>query len=214
MADADVTYKYYRIYITKTPKTTYARIDRVKMFLSIDASGANILSSATATAESSGNYSGSTTATGALDSAGYWESNSSSVEKWLKITLGTAQPIRSIEFDFGSDVSETPQDFKIQASNDNVVWVDLVSFVDNFGRILKTALHLKLSGTSKLDTGDAAAKIFIHNFDTGDFIAAVIPSVNGDWQQSLSKQSNVMVTHIGPAGYPPQCDGPITPFSG
>ena len=71
---------------------------------------------------------------------------------------------------------------------------------------------LSVFGESVLDTGVAANKVFVYNYATGALIAAVTPNITtGAWRLNLQSTDEVLVTHIGPSGYRPLSDGPITP---
>ena len=71
-----------------------------------------------------------------------------------------------------------------------------------------------LGGISKLDTGNPSLRVLLHNWTTGQLVATITPAANGAWNYRPRSTADLLVTHIGPSGYQPRSDGPITPASG
>lgn len=212
MSDAQISYKHYRLYVTKNLGSSYTRIDQVMMFESRGVDAVNVVSAATATAISSGDYSADNNASGALQESGYWESNSSTTPTWLHIEFTEPKPIRA--FYFKADYTgEMPSEFKFQASTDGVTWIDLFSNAVNEKREFRANLHIGVSGVSQLSTGIRSSRVLVSRWATGELIESIIPSADGAWVCFFQDTSDVLVTHIGPSGYEPKSDGPITPFT-
>ncbi len=75
-------------------------------------------------------------------------------------------------------------------------------------------IDLFIGGTSVLDTGVRASKVVVFDWLTYAVLGTTIPDAAGAWSFQLRGYGDVMVTHIGPAGFQPVTDGPITPFEG
>ena len=213
MADADIAYKHFRIWITETPKNTYARIDELRLYESVSRDAENIATPLLATATSIGNYSGSTGPGNVMSTTGYWESNSTLNPKWIVLSFATARPVRAFDMISKGDPTEYPIAFKLQGSNDNSVWTDLYSTTSNTINGALIGMYLDLSGTSKLDNGNKSEKVFVHKWASGDLVEVITPSFDGSWTCPLRYDDDVLVTHIGTSGYEPKSDGPIKPYS-
>ena len=75
-------------------------------------------------------------------------------------------------------------------------------------------LDLSVGGTSLLDTGVGSTKVLLHRYSDGVLIGSVAPNaVTGQWQYRLQNNDQLLVTHIGPSGFRPVSDGPVTPFA-
>lgn len=219
MSDSEISRKHYRLYITRTYRMDYARIDRIMMYTSADRLAENILDPALIESiSSSGNYSSTTLPANVATSAGYWESQNSLADKWVSVKLRTPQPVRAFSIAVGGGWNEFPIDFIFQSSVDGIVWEDLLSSANNpvanlTSFYFETAIYLDLSGISKLENNNPSQAVLVHDWNTGNLIKKVVPDTNGNWKCPLRYSDDVLVTHIGPSGYEPKSDGPITPYS-
>ena len=210
-------YSQYRLLFTKNSNNDiqYITINEFGLYGDVDHSGANLCLGATASAD--GVY-GSQVAAYAIDGVPgtYWESALAGSTKELKVVLSSAVVVRSLYLSSVSQSSEVPRDFSLQGSNDGSVWEPLISFTGwdkgLVARSAYSAIGVKVGGVSKLETDVATTRVLVHDWVSGELIASVTPSLDGAWVHSLSDFSDVLVTHIGPSGFRPQSDGPITPF--
>ncbi len=219
-------YSKYRLLITRTSSSSagtpgYVTVNDFDLWTTADHSGTRLGATAGATFSSSGQYPSRGPGL-AFDgnATTYWESdNATASSRWVRIDLPSAVVVRSFYINSTIYPDEIPRDFKLQGSNDGTTWVDLLAVTDwvtsatvRAGQYFAT--NLALSGTSVLDTGTGAARVLIHNWSTGEFVASVTPNAStGAWSHRLSEPVDVLVTHIGPSGYRPISDGPITPYA-
>lgn len=206
------SYRYYRLLFTTAKYTT---INEIGLYASNDGTGTNLLTGSTATA--SGSY-GGTSPGAAIDgnATTYWESSTFAAMHWLSFDLGTAQSVKSLKITSTTYPNEVPLDFELQVSNDGATWKPIGFFV--FGTLGTThtdkvqALDLYVGGTSTITGGTATQKVLIYNWTTGALIGSTVPSADGAYEWRFENSGfDVMVTHIGPSGYRPTSDGPITP---
>lgn len=66
-----------------------------------------------------------------------------------------------------------------------------------------------LTGTARLDTGEAASLVVVRAWDTHAHVATVVPDAGGAWELAVPAAGPYDVTVRGPVGYRPACDGPI-----
>lgn len=206
------SYRYYRFLFRNA---TYTTINEIGLYAANDGTGTNLLTGSTATA--SGSYPGKSPGN-AIDgnTATYWESSTNTTNQWISFDLGTAQSVKSFKTTSTTYPNEVPRDFDFQVSNDGSTWKTIGAFV--FGTIGVTqtnkvqALDLYIGGSSTITGGTASQKVFIYNYSTGAFIGSIVPFTGGayEWRFEASG-TDVLVTHIGPSGYRPTSDGPITP---
>lgn len=216
-------YSKYRLYITRTSTSPvnnpyYGVINSFHGFSAGDGSGSNLLTGGTASASST--YS-TFTADRAFDAnaSTYWEAGSPSAAfQWVRMDLASPVTIRNFYISSSQIVAEVPRDFKIQGSNDGTNWTDIVTVVDWVtGATAKTGswrADLLLSGTSLLDTGGGAAKVFIHKYSDGELVGVATPHAStGVWSVKPQFAGEVLITHIGTSGsgFRPVTDGPVTP---
>ena len=215
-------YSKYRLYITRTStspvnKPYFGAVNSFHGFSAGDGSGSNLLTGGTASASST--YS-SNNASNAFDANAYsyWEAgNQSDAFQWVRMDL--ASPVTIRNFYISSQVvTEVPRDFKIQGSDDGTNWTDLVTVVDWVTAVTaKTGswrVDLLLSGTSLLDTGGGASKVFIHKYSDGELVGVATPHAStGAWSVRPQFAGEVLITHIGTSGsgFRPVTDGPVTP---
>lgn len=206
------SYRYYRLLFTTAKYTT---INEIGLYAANDGTGTNLLTGSTATA--SGSYSG-TSPGAAIDgnATTYWESSSSAAMHWLSFDLGTAQSVKSLKITSTTYANEVPLNFELQVSDDGATWKAIGFFVFGTVGVTQTnkvqALDLYIGGTSTITGGTATQKVLIYNWTTGALIRSIVPFAGGAYEWRFENSGfDVMVTHIGPSGYRPISDGPITP---
>jgi hypothetical protein len=215
-------YSKYRIYVTRTAtspagKPIYVTIHTFSGFGNGDGSGTDLFVGGTASAKS--------TYVSAVPSRAFdgnpgttYSSQSEAAPQWLRIDLASPVVVRCFYLGAATSANETPRDFIIQGSNDGTNWTDLYEVVDwvttSSGKNESFRIDLSLDGVSMLDTGGGASKIFVNRFDNGQFVGVAVPdAVTGAWSMKLQYAGDVLVTHIGPSGYRPMTDGPVTPIA-
>lgn len=176
------------------------------------AAGTNLCIGATASA--SGNY-GSQVASLAIDGnpTSFWESSLDGSPSWLKVDLGAEHVARSMVIESTTYPNERPKDFVLQGSNDNSTWIVVGSYagVDSFIASGGTfTLNFGVKGTSLLDDGTPSTKVWVHAWDTGALLGSAVPESDGSYRFLSPIAGDVLITHVGPAGYRPVSDGPIT----
>ena len=219
-------YSKYRLLVTRTSSTLagspgYVTVNDFDLWTTAGRSDARLGATAGATFSASGQYAGQPPGLAFDGNAStYWESdNAVAASRWLRIDLPSAVVVHSFYINSISYPNEIPRDFKLQGSNDGTTWVDLFSVTGwvttptvREGQYF--AISLTLLGTSVLDTGVAAVRVLVHEWGTGKLITSVTPNPStGAWSCVLSEPGDVLVTHIGPSGYRPISDGPVTPYS-
>lgn len=212
---ARTAYRYYRLEFSKNSNGTnnYYTINELGLYGSVAPGSPNLCVGATASA--SGNY-GSQVASLAIDGnpTTYWESSLDGAPSWLKVDLGAEHIVRSMVIKSTQYPDEIPRDFTLQGSNDNSTWTvieaytgadafiaDSVVFVVNFG----------VKGTSLLDDGTPSTKVWVHAWGTGALLGSATPKGDGSYRFLVTTPADVLITHVGPAGYRPVSDGPVTP---
>lgn len=220
-------YSKYRLLITRTSSSSagapeYVTVNDFDLWTTADHSGTRLGATAGATFSASGQYVSQAPGLAFDGDAGtYWESdNAAAASRWVRIDLPSAVVVRSFYVNSTTYTTEIPRDFKLQGSDDGSTWVDLFTVTDwvttttvRAGQYFVT--NLVLSGTSVLDTGSGATRVLIHKWGTWEFVASVTPDAStGAWSCRMSSSADVLVTHIGPSGYRPISDGPITPYAG
>lgn len=211
-----VAYKYYRLYIKKNVSGTgdYFSMNTFSLY-ETTTGGTDICIGSTATA--SDNISSTSNAPKAIDNnaSTFWETSGTEGDKWFKITLATAKVVRRMVITATTYQTEMPSEYILQGSNDNVNWANLRSINRGLSWTDTTVTDLLstvIGGKSVLDTGDATLKVVVHRWSDMQYVAETIPDINGDWFMWMDDTSDIMITHIGPAGYRPIADGPITPM--
>lgn len=214
-------YSKWRILIRKTVSgnpgvVAYAAVSELKAYGASDGSGPNLFQGGVASAsEVNSNY----TAANAFDgnSATTWESTSATqVTKWLRYDLPAPVNVKSLNLTHNTWLGEMPDNFAIQGSNDGVNWSTLAEITGFMSKTSTSggfiAFGLTLRGVSKIDTGQPAVRVLIHRWSDGVLLASTIPDKNGNWEFRPGQAVEVLVTHIGPAGYRPLSDGPVQPY--
>lgn len=207
-------YRYYMLVFSKNSNNDnrYYTVNEFSLYGQPGAAWSNLCIGATASA--SGAH-GSQAASLAIDgnSTTYWESELSGAPSWLKVDLGTAQIARSMVIKSTVYPNERPKDFVIQGSNDDSSWEVVATYtgVDAFiasGGVF--SLNYGVRGTSVLDDGTPSSKVWIHAWGTGELLGSATPKGDGSYRFLATTHADVLITHVGPAGYRPVSDGPIT----
>ena len=219
MALVAQAYKYYRLLFKGSFATDnkYASFAEFRLFEGVEGVGTNLCVGAVAS--SSGQYSATVVAPRGIDGdiATYYESESISFSSggtcWFKIELPEAKVIRSYHMIPSPYTAEFPLKFEIQGSNDNTNWDKIYENNSIPGTIAYTrTIASYVGGISRLTNGQPTQRILINNWLTGAYISTATPDLSGNWFASIPYGTDVLVTHIGPAGYKPESDGPITPY--
>ena len=215
-------YSKYRLYFTRTSTSPanlpyYGVVNSFHGFSAGDGSGSNLLTGGTASASSTYSFNTADKAFDANDTT-YWEAgNASDAFQWVLMDLASPVTIRNFYIS-SQAASEVPRDFKIQGSNDGTNWTDIVVVVDwvtsSMAKTGSWRIDLLLSGTSLLDTGGGASKVFAHKYSDGELVGVATPHAStGVWSVKPQFAGEVLITHIGPTGYRPMADGPVTPIA-
>lgn len=208
-------YRYYRLVFSKNSAgdNRYYTINEWSLYNQPGDVGTNLCVGATASA--SGAY-GSQSASLAIDGnpTTFWESSLDGAPSWLKVDLGTACVVRSMVIESTTYTNEIPRDFTLQGSNDNSTWtvIETYTWADAF---ITTSgvftLNFGVKGTSVLDDGTPSTKVWVHAWDTGALLGSAAPGGDGSYRVLSPIAGDVLITHVGPAGYRPVSDGPVTP---
>lgn len=208
-------YQYYRLVFSKNSSNDnrYYSIDEWELYEQAGTTGTNLCIGATASA--SGNYR-SQVASLAIDGypTTYWESSLDGAPSWLKVDLGAEHIVRSMVIKSTAYAGEIPRDFTLQGSNDNSTWTVIETYegADAFIATSGTfTLNFYVKGTSLLDDGTPSSKVWVHTWDTGELLGSAVPEGDGSYLFSTATDADVLITHVGPAGYRPVSDGPVTP---
>ena len=215
-------YSKYRLYVTRTSVSgvgapTYVTVNTFSGFENLDGTGTDLFVGGTASASST--YS-TAVASRAFDanSSTEWSSQRELAPTWLRIDLASPVVVRNLYLASTANGNEVPRDFRIEGSTDGTNWTTLVEVKDwVVSEVTKTGSFrsdLLLAGTSLLDTGVGCSKVFVSRFDNGQVLGEVVPNaVTGAWSLRPQYSGSVLVTHIGPTGYRPMADGPVTPIA-
>lgn len=206
------SYSFFKLVFPVGPYTT---ISELSMYESADGTGPNLLLGGTAS--SNGNY-GSQFPGYAIDGdpSTFWESSSRIAGSPAELTIELPDPVspRSLKIVSTPYPAERPAQFGLMGSNDGLTWEIIRRFSGWFSNGASEAsgvLHYFVSGVSKLATGEPSQRVLVHNWETGELIAERTPRADGSWMvRDFDGVTPVLVTHIGPTGYRPQGDGPIT----
>lgn len=206
-------YRYYRLVFSKNSNNDnrYYTVNEWELYEQVGATGTNLCIGATASA--SGNYS-SQVASLAIDGdpTTFWESSVEGAPSWLKVDLGAEHVVRSMVIKSTRYPVEIPKDFVLQGSNDNSTWTVIEAYTGADAFIATSGVFLLrfgVKGTSLLDDGTPSTKVWVHAWDTGALLGSAVPE--GDGSYRFSTPADVLITHVGPAGYRPVSDGPVTP---
>lgn len=218
MPDSAVPYQYYRVLISKTRSEPYCSLNTVKLYEGASTSSTDVAQGSIVTASSF--YSTGTEPFNVLSSSSNWwsskvhTSTEGALPQWVMLELPTPKVVRTFTISCTINAAEAPKDYKIQGSNDAITWVDIYEETGNITELTITRyLSVSVSGMSKLDTGDISVAVFVRNWSSGRLIKKVKPNNDGSWKVGLSSTEPVIITHVGPSGYEPITDGPVTPYS-
>lgn len=208
-------YRYYKLVFSKNGNNDnrYYTVNEWELYEQVGATGTNLCIGATASA--SGNY-GSQVASLAIDGnpTTYWESALDGAPSWLKVDLGAEHVARSMVIKSTTYPNEIPKDFVLQGSNDNSTWTVIETYA-GAGAFIATSrvfvLKFGVKGTSLLDDGTPSTKVWVHAWGTGALLGSAVPEGDGSYRFSTTTTADVLITHVGPAGYRPVSDGPVTP---
>lgn len=208
-------YRYYMLVFSKNSvdDNRYYSVNEWGLYEQAGAAGTNLCIGATASA--SGNY-GPQVASLAIDGnpATYWESSLDGAPTWLKVDLGAARVARSMVIKSTTYADEVPRDFTLQGSNDDSTWTVIEAYTGADAFIATSGvftLNFGVKGTSVLDDGTPSTKVWVHVWGTGALLGSAVPEGDGSYRFLATTAADVLITHVGPAGYRPISDGPITP---
>lgn len=208
-------YRYYRLVFSKNSNNDnrYYAVNEWELYEQVGATGTNLCIGATASA--SGNY-GSNVASLAIDGnpTTCWESSLDGAPSWLKVDLGAEHVARSMVIKSTTYPNERPKDFVFQGSNDNSAWDEIGAYAGADAFITTSGvftLNFGVKGTSVLDDGTPSTKVWVHVWGTGALLGSAVPEGDGSYRFSTTTAADVLITHVGPAGYRPVSDGPVTP---
>lgn len=209
-------YKHYRIYVTKSSSTSgFTCLNEFELYESVNMNTPNLCIGAITSADSTSNsttFKASNATDGDQSSA--WESSGTmGLGHWLAVELPEPKIIRAIKLNSLKYATEAPGDFKIEGSNNGVVWDTLYTETGNLLPTIERKISLYVSGVSKLDTGERVLRVLVFNWISGQLVKSITPNDNGEWFLHTLSTDDVLVTHIGPVGFEPKTDGPITPYS-
>ena len=208
-------YRYYRLVFSKNSNNDnrYYTVNEWELYKQVGATGTNLCIGATASA--SGNYD-SQVASLTIDGnpTTYWESSIEGAPSWLKVDLRAEHAVRSMVIKSTRYAEEIPRDFTLQGSNDNSTWTVIETYIGVDAFIATSGvftLNFGVKGTSVLDDGTPSTKVWAHAWGTGALLGSVTPENDGGYRLLVPIAGDVLITHVGPAGYRPVSDGPVTP---
>ena len=204
-------YKFYRVSFDNSNSSSagaafYITVNEFKIF---DENNANILNGSSVTA--SGIYQ-SQTPNFAIDGndSTYWESDSTSQNKWIQFELPTPKVAKYAWLKSITYPDEVPKDFKILGSNDGTNWFTIISVTNwSVPGVAKTDFIYftkSIKGNSKLVTPLGNIVIEFYDWDSGTPLGKVQPDVNGDWVFHHTGSNKILIVHKGPVGFRPQAD--------
>ena len=219
---AGKSFKYFRLTALKTKRysasttnnATYLRINSFEMYEDIDKGGVDLARTyATIVANKAETTNVASNAVDGVDST-EWKTPDGTTTAILTLSFTDAITVRRFVIKSTSNNFDMPYDFYIEGSNDGNMWSFLYDHYENQLQVLDFTISFFVGGNSKLDTGESALKVLVYDWSSWRLLAAISPNQLGDWELGVkSTVASVLVTHIGPSGYQPRSDGPITPFS-
>ena len=208
-------YRYYMLVFSKNSSNDnrYYAVNEWRLYNQPGGVGTNLCVGATASA--SGAY-GSQSANLAIDGipSTYWESSIEGAPSWLKVDLGAEHVVRLMVIKSTTYSDEIPRDFTLQGSNDNSTWTVIGTYAGADAFIATSGvftLNFGVKGTSLLDDGTPSTKVWVHAWGTGALLGSAAPEGDGSYRFLTTTSADVLITHVGPAGYRPVSDGPVTP---
>lgn len=214
---AAVAYRYYRVVVTADNQEgggVSRALTEFSLYENAAGTGVNLAIGSTATANKW--YSTNTPAR-AIDNklTTDWLVEDSDGVDWIQLRLPVAKVVRSFKLISAGSSSgiQTFRDFTFEVSEDGLEWEILFDEKGNTNENYFQVVSNSVSGISKLSTGFRSSAVFVHDWDSGKLLGKVTPKTNGSWSLGTGIVPLVLVTHIGPSGYEPKSDGPITPQS-
>ena len=208
-------YRYYKLVFSKNSNgnNRYYTINEWELYNQLGGVGTNLCIGATASA--SGAY-GPQVASLVIDGilSTYWESSLEGAPSWLKVDLGAEHVVRSMVIKSTTQANEIPRDFTLQGSNDNSTWTVIETYTGADAFIATSGgfgVNFGVKGTSLLDDGTPSTKVWVYAWDTGALLGSATPKGDGSYRFPVATSADGLITHVGPAGYRPVSDGPITP---
>lgn len=208
---ARMAYRHYRLEFSKNSSgnNEYYTVNELGLYGSIAPGSPNLCIGAVTTA--SGQY--STQAPGYATDGNpttFWESGLNGSPSWLQVDLGSPVAIFAFSLLSTKYADERPVDFKIKASADGIAWTEMDSrtaFAAHAGEVNLIGFGVK--GISTLEDGSPSSKVAVFRWSDQSLVATVTPGHDGSWKTLVAEP--VLVTHMGPSGFRPLSDGPITP---
>lgn len=215
-------YSKYRIYVTRTSTSpvnqpSYVTINTFGGYSNGDGSGTDVFVGGSASSKSLYSTRFPSRAFDGNASTEFSSSNEN-VPQWLRVDLASAVVVRRFYLAATTSAAEVPRDFIIQGSNDGTSWENILQVTDwvttNVTKTESFRIDLSMSGVSLLDTGGGASKVFLNRYDNGELVKVVVPNaITGEWNTRLQYGGSILITHLGPSGFRPLADGPVTPIS-
>lgn len=214
-----IAYKSYRLLMTRSVGNNngYFAISEWKMWEEASVLGTNILQGGTITAShTNAGFVAANAVDGNAETT--WESTNVNVTKWIRYDMPAPKVVRTIFLQHKTWPAEAPADFEIQGSNDDgQTWITVKAFV-NFltngnaatGRAHSFTINA-IAGVAKLSDGRPCNRVLVHDWASGRFLGYVVPDPTGKWSFLAEVGDDMLITCIGPNGYRPASDGPITP---
>lgn len=215
-------YKFYRWTFRGSfaEGNKYASFSEIRIFDGLNGEGVDLTPGAIATCKD--NYAANTGASNAIDNnlSTYYESASTDFQggatTWFKLELTQPLVMRSFKISPNSGFpTEFPKNYSVEGSNDNTNWVTVY---ESFQLPTNAAVeHIRtiachVGGFSRLEDGRPSNRVLVQNWNTGALLKVIVPDSYGNWFTNVEYGIDVLITHIGPSGYEPKSDGPITPF--
>lgn len=219
-------HKYHRIKVRGVGPTnatnSYVNVDKIYIYSEGDGSGTDWARAPGTTVASSSDYNSGFLAANAIGNnpSAYWASASvadlKATPATLALTLASPQTIRRVVITSKIENNHNPTDFDIQVSDDGTNWttvrtVLLTGAITLDSKIFR--LDVAVGGFSRLSDGRRTERVLVYDFITGSLIQSIVPDVEGYWRLPLDNENKVLVTHIGPSGFKPESDAPITPYA-
>ncbi|MDH1865738.1 discoidin domain-containing protein [Pseudomonas chengduensis] len=214
---AAAPYSSYRLKLLQNSQgvKNWYTISTWSMFESAYMAGADLVQSGTLTA--SGQYSAQAPGLAGDGNDGtYWESSDSSALPfaWLRVDLPEAVAVRGLVIKSLGSMNERPKSFVLQGL-DGGEWVDLATHTDAFTTsgpgTFQALIGFGVAGLSTLEHGEQSSRILAHDWASGELIRSVVPSHDGSYLIAVDSMAPLLITHTGPPGYRPVCDGPVQP---
>lgn len=213
-------HRYWRIYVKNT---TNAQIALGQIELRSSAGGADLTTPSTPVTASAAPSQGTLASlVNNSASSGFFRSpyfTSGGPDYWIAFDLGAPQEV--------TEIAITPYSgnygmvkIAVQGSDDGTTWPVFsqdIPDISGWSYLVPkvfTVSVVYVGGNAVLDDGTAASKVLVALWNSPyTVLSTPTPDVHGDWTIGVPKNTLVMVTVIGPDGYQPICNGPITAVS-